>query len=527
VTRFNSGFNGSQTSPAGLLFGRIILFLFAMPFAAFGVVAAWQAVQKIQAGTLGQGLGLFAFGLIFCAIGFGLMFLAVTAGRRQRTAESKWAAQTDGGKKPWFVRDDWAAGKIKSSAGVQWKFLIVIGGFVTGIGGAISFSVIPKELSRGNYGALFTLIFPLIGVGLLIAAARAWLARHRSGDCFFELAQVPAPLGGSIDGCIRTSAPLTLEDSLHLKLSCVCRTVSGSGNDQSVREDVLWDDEKILRQEASVQSTGEGGSQIPVHFRLPSDQPESVPRGNPKIIWRLEAKSKLRGPDFAATFEVPVFHVAGAAESVANDEADPTASMQLSGEEIRRDEHSRIQVSDGPNGREFYFPAARNIGMALMLTGVLVVWSGFLWLMIVKHAPILFPIVFGLFEFFLLWGCFSVWLKSSRVTVNTAEVTLQNRWLIFGRTRRFPAGDATGFVVKIGTTSGSTTYHDIKFVLAGENQQESFAERRRQFQQTGQRPPLTFKIIGPSGVTVASSIASKTETEWLVREMNAALGRKV
>jgi hypothetical protein len=472
-------------------------------------------------------LGLFAFGLIFCTVGFGLMYVAVSAGRRQRAAEAKFAAQTDGGKKPWLVRDDWAAGKIKSSAGAQWPILLLMGAAFAAIGGAMSFTVIPKELARGNHAALLALIFPLIGMGLLIAAVRVWLARHRFGNCFFELAQVPASLGGSLDGSIRTSAPLTLEDSLRLKLTCVCHTVSGSGNDESVRENVLWEDEKVLGQEGSLQSTSEGGSQIPVHFRLPADQSESVPRGNPKIIWRLEAKSKTRWTNFAAKFEVPVFRVAGAAENVADDETDPTAPMQLSAEEIRRDEHSRIQVTDGPDGRGFYFPAARNLGTALMLTLFLIVWSGFLWLMTVKHAPILFPIVFGLFEIFLIWGCFGVWFKSSRVTVNNSEVTLQNRWLVFGRTRRFTANDTAWFVSRIGMTSGSTTYHDIKFVLAGENQQESFAERRQQFQQTGQRQPLRFKMIGPSGVTVASSIASKTETEWLVREMNGALGKKV
>lgn len=527
MTEFNAEFNGSQAaSPAGMLFGRIVLFLFAIPFAAFGIFAAWQAIQKLQAGVLGQGSALFAFGLVFIAIGFGLMFIAVTAGRRQKAAETKWNARTDGGKKPWLVRDDWAAGKIKSSAGSQWIALSLLGGLFAGFGGGISIAVIPKALARGNYGAFFALIFPLIGVGLLIAAARMWSARHRFGDCYFELAQVPAPPGGSLDGIIETATPLALEENMHLKLSCVCRTVSGSGNNRSVREDVLWEDEKVLRADATLPSTGEGGSGIPVHFRLPSDQPESVPGGNPKIIWRLGAKSKMRGPGFAATFEVPVFRVAGSstvAES-AGDDVDPTAPMQVSGEEIRRDEHSRIQVTDGPHGREFYFPAARNIGMALTVTALLIVWSGFLWLMTVKHAPILFPIVFGLFEIFLLWSWVNVWFKSSRVTVNRTEVTLQNRWLIFGRSRRFAAGDVASFAPKIGATSGSTTFHDIKLVLRT-NEQDSIAARRQQFEQSGRRPPPTFRISDPSGITVGSYVAGKSETDWLVGEMNAALGR--
>jgi hypothetical protein len=527
VIQFNTQFNGSQSSSqSGLLFGRIILFLFAIPFAAFGVFAAWQALQKLQAGAIGQGLGLLVFGLIFATIGFGLMYVAVTAGRRQEAAEAKWAAQTAGGTKIWLARDDWAAGKIKSTAGAQWKAYLFMGIAFTGIGGAVFFGAIPKELAKGNYAALFVLIFPLIGVAFLAAAARAWRARHRFGDCFFELAQVPAPLGGSLEGVIQTAAPLRLEESLDLKLSCIRHTVSGSGKDRTVHEDVLWENEKVLRQDASLLTTSDGGSGIPVHFHLPPGQPESVPRGNPTILWRLEAKSKMRGPGFTAMFEVPVFRVAGAAISVADDdETDPTAPMQLSADEIRRDEHSRIQVTDSPNGREFYFPAARNPGMALMQTAVVTVWSGFLWLMIAKHAPILFPIVFGLFEIFLLWSWFNAWLKSSRITVNSTEVTLRNRWLIFGRTRRYPAGSVERFDTKIGATTGSTTYHDIKLLLR-ESEQDSPAARRQLYEQTGRRPPVTFKISDPSGVTMAAYIASKTETEWLVQEMNRALGRK-
>jgi len=220
-----------------------------------------------------------------------------------------------------------------------------------------------------------------------------------------------------------------------------------------------------------------------------------------------------------------VFRVAGMAAGVDDDEPDPTAPLQLSAEEIRRDEHSKIQVTDGPRGREFYFPAARNLGMALMVTVIWVVWSGFLWLMIAKGAPILFPIVFGGFDVLILWGCVSAWCRSSRVTVNSTEVTLQNRWLVFGRTRRFNAGDIARFDFKIGATSGTTAYHDIKLVLRA-NERDNFAARQEQFQQTGQRPPLAFKIGDPTGITVASYIASKPETEWLAREMNRALGRQ-
>ena len=517
---FQSG--GGPAAKGSSLGGRIFLVLFATPFAGFGCFAVWDAIKKFFAGNIGEALPIGLFGLVFAAIGFGLMYFSLTAARREKANAAKWLNQTDDGKKIWLARPDWAAGKIKSATGNEWKVFLFMAVMFCGIGGAVSFAALPKELEKGNHLALLVLIFPVIGLGLLFAFVRALLARRRFGDCFFELAQVPAPLGGTLDGLISTGAPLKLEEPLHLELSCIRRTVTQSGKNRTTAETILWQDEKVFRPDASLPATGSGGSGIPVHFNLPADQPESLLRGNPTVVWRLEAKAKMSGPNFSATFEVPVFRVAGAV-SVAGKKSDPTAPLQMSAEEIRRDEHSKIQVTDGPVGREFYFPAARNLGTAFALTFFLLIWSGFLALMIYKHAPILFPIVFGLFEIFILWGCFMAWFKSSRVTVNGSGVTLQNRYLIFRRTRQFAADEIVRFDTKVGMTSGTTVFQDLKLITRAS--QDNMAARKARYPQTGEKPPLQFRTLDPPGVTMASSIASKPEADWLLREMARALGR--
>ena len=516
--------DGKPQSKAGTIAGRVFLVLFATPFAAFGLFAIWGGINKAREGKIQEGIFICLFGLVFSAVGFGLMYFALSAGRRQKAAEAKWVAQTDGGNKVWLARPDWAAGRIKSANTAQTVVLGIMAAAFCGMGSLFTFLMLPEELHKGNYPALLVLIFPLVGLGLFAGFVRAVLAKRRFGDCFFELAQIPAPLGGSLDGLIQTGLPIKLEQGLHLKLSCLRRTVSGSGKNRSVHESILWQDEKVFRSDASLPMTGSGGSGIPVHFVLPGDQPESYFRGESTIIWRLEATAKMSGPDFSAVFEVPVFRVAGTVP-VREKDSDPTASLQMSAEEIRRDEHSKIQVTVGPGGREFYFPAARNLGTAVMLTVFLVIWSGFLWMMIRFHAPILFPIIFGLFEVFIFWGCLAMWIKSSRVTIDSSGVTLKTSWLMFVRTRRFEAGEISRFDFKVGMTSGSTAFHDIKLVTHA-GTQDSFAARKARYQETGERPPLDFKISDPGGITLASSIASRPETEWLVREMTRALGRK-
>jgi hypothetical protein len=57
--------------------------------------------------------------------------------------------------------------------------------------------------------------------------------------------------------------------------------------------------------------------------------------------------------------------------------------------EFRRDEHSKIQVNDGPNGREFYFPAARNLREAVPLTVISLVFSAGFFAAMAYHSGIL------------------------------------------------------------------------------------------------------------------------------------------
>ena len=516
--------SGGPDSKAGSFASRVVLFLFGTPFAAFGLFAVWGGIKKLHDTGSMEGIFIAVFGLVFAAIGLGLMYVAITAERRRKAAEEKWRTQTDGGSKPWLNRADWAAGKIKSASGVQTKIMAVFALAFCGIGGCSAFFGLPKELHSGNYLALLVLLFPAVGIGFLMAVIRGIMARRRFGDCYFEMASIPGALGGTLEGLIQTGARLRLEHGLHLKLSCIRITVSGSGEHQSRQENILWQDEKVFKSEADLPEPEPGRSGIPVFFKLPADQPECFARGNESVLWRLEAKAKMSGPDFSAAFDVPVFHVAGAAVAEA-DEPDPTAALQMPVEELRRDEHSKILVTDGPGGREFFFPAARNLGAAMFTTVFALVFIGVVVMTLRFHAPILFPIVFGLFGLLILCFTFSLWFKSSRVTINSTGVTAANRWLLFGRTRQFAADGIVRFDTKAGMTSGSQVFLDIKLVTRSDD--DSLADRKARYQQTGQMPPLKFRMSDPSGTTLASAIPSAVEANWLVQEMTRALGRTV
>jgi hypothetical protein len=233
----------------------------------------------------------------------------------------------------------------------------------------------------------------------------------------------------------------------------------------------------------------------------------------------------MTGPDFVAAFDVPVFHVDGAV-AVTADEPDPTAALEMPMDEIRRDEHSRIKVSDGPGGREFYFPAARNIGAALFTLVLAIIVDGGVWLAVHYGAPLVFPIVASLVGVLMSCFAFSLWFKSSRVTVNSSGVGVAARYLIFSRTRQFDAGDILRFDTSAGMSVGSHVFMDIRLVpRPGADDEASAADRMRSLP-PGQRPPTRFRVSDPRGVCVASTIGSVAEANWLAREMNRALGRR-
>jgi hypothetical protein len=476
------GMNPRQP-PIGL--AKAVLFVSALPFAGFGIFMIWKILHIANGKNLEVAIGFILFVLLLCSLWFAMFFSAFKKLKQIEAAAGGAPARAE---KPWLARPDWAAGKIKSSAGADVTGYLILGLAFGGMGGVCAFFVLPQELQAGNYKDLAILIFPAIGAFSLLCALRGWRGNRRFGESLFVMASVPGAPGGALEGTIQTGAPFRPKKGVRLRLSCVHRMTGD--RDRMRCEKILWQDEKTLKNEA-VAAQADHAS-IPVYFPLPAGQPECFEHGEEAIVWRLEAKAKMSGPDFNAMFAVPVFNLAGAAAAQAA-EPGPAAALPMPIEEIRRDEHSKIQIRNAPDGREFFFPAARNPGAALGATAFLLIWSAFLWVLIAFKTPV-FAILFGLVDVLVFCLCFNLWFKQSRVTINSKNIRAAKRWLLFGRTRLFDTRDAARFDSKAGMTSGRQVFHDIQLITR--------AEKR---------------------ITVATGLASQPETAWLVREMNKTL----
>jgi hypothetical protein len=388
--------------------------------------------------------------------------------------------------KPWLARADWASGKIKSSTDADPKSYFVMAFAFCGVGGVIAAMALWHELPKGNYQALVTLLFPVFGAFLMVYCVRQERRYKHFGQSIFVMSPVPGTPGGALAGMVETGNLFRPEQGVHVRLSCVGRLVHAK--DLSGQEFIKWQDEKILKNEAIIVAADH--RQFPVFFEIPAEEPGCSASSNETIVWRLEATAKTSGPDFKALFDVPIFNVAHTMV-----DADPTLGLQMPVEEARRQEHSKIQLCNSPNGREFIFPAARNPGTACKLTAGALIFAGFAWFATGMQAPF-FTIAFGLLATGLGIVCVNFWLKQSTLTINPHQTVTVNRWLLLRRTGSSDTMDIRSFQIKGGMQSGQRVFYSIQMIA-----------------RSGKK------------TTVGGGIASKPEAEWLAQEMNRALGR--
>jgi hypothetical protein len=117
--------------------------------------------------------------------------------------------------------------------------------------------------------------------------------------------------------------------------------------------------------------------------------------------------------------------------------------------------------------------------------------------MIVKRAPIIFPIVFGLFDLLYLLVVLSMWFSSSRVVIGADALHRHKTFLFFQNQKKLIREEIKDIKLHLGMTSGTQAFYDLRVVTV-------FGREK----------------------TIASSIANKREAEWLAQEMKTALGLK-
>jgi hypothetical protein len=414
---------------------------------------------------------------------------------------------------PGLPRGSRAAGRVRSNT----RSSLVGAWVVAGLWNLVSAPVlvfVPRELER-NALATIAFIFPVVGVGLLIWAVTLTLRWRRFGPSWFEMSPITASPGGLCAGTIRTrlERPPSGGERLtvNIKLTCLRRVIRGNGKHRSVRENILWREEQDVPADHILFTPT--GTAIPVRFALPADAPEtSASKRSEGVFWALSVEASLPGLDLYEDFDVPVrrgeptegrpVHMDRPERSfVEPSRLDVSSIAQTTKAPVTRQDLAAagILVRQTEAGVDYHFGAARNPSFAIPLTVFLLIWTGALWLQIALDAPVIFPLVTGLFELLLLVIVTDLWLGTTTVTINPRTIRCRHTIAGIGATRVMAPSEISKIDLHISmqtTGRSGTPYYEIR------------ATKRN-----GRRGSL------------GSGIRNKAHAEWLAREMRTAVGR--
>jgi len=469
----------------------VLVGLFGLPFAVFGVFALAQAIKLMVAPAGSQSFWYpMMFGVIFSLIGFGLLYLAL-GGRKLYARQLR--LQDEHPTEPWLWRADWAAGRVKSRTETNmiaaWVFAVIW----NLVSWPIAISAAPVAVQQKSPGAYFVLLFPVIGVFLLIYAIRRTIAFVEFGKTYFEMASVPGVVGRELKGCIQARFPHSPDHGVTLRLSSVHRYTTGSANTQTTHENILW------RTEAEVNSgqlsPGPAGTTIPVAFHIPvGAQPTEKLNAQDEFLWLLEATANVPGVDYHDVFEVPVFRTKDTPQA---EEASEEMAFGVQSSEAQRPGQLTVRVQQITEGTEFYFPAARNKGFAVSMTAFAGAFGGLAYFLTHTRAPFFFPLAFGLFAVILGYFTAQMWLGTTRVVIGNS-LMLQSGLLGGGRVQQIAFSDIASIGDRISAQQGGgtgTPYYNIEMTL-----------------RSGKK------------LTLGRTVRDQRETEWLVSEMRRLTG---
>jgi len=488
--------------------GAIVLFLFGLPFFAFGAFASFAfftSAPSVHNNTNPIAGGIFAS--VFAIIGAALMVGALAGYQQQQRDAERKDANPDA---PWLWRKDWAESralsKNRNSIYGWWIGTVLVSMLFVPMA-AVN---LPPLLRNSDPQAFLLLGLCLIPTILLFGALRATIRRETYGKTYFEFAALPFSPGQRLSGQIHLRLDRTCEHGIDLRLSSIRRIVTGSGKGQHTNEVPLWQQQKNVPQQSLI--IGPLGASIPVDFEIPEDAYETnhdVPRD--QVLWVLHAQADVPGVDYSDDFEIPVFRPsakaarasAGMGESAWSSALPPVfrvSSPESKPLEVRAPANPKVRVSTTLEGAtQFYFPAFRNRGRTLILLLVTAGWTGMVYALAYSNAPRFFLAAFGLGDLFLVYGCFASLFGTARIIVGNGRLI---SWRgIANRTAR------------------EISFRDIESIQAAAGVEQS----------SGSNASYRICLNTRSGskLTIADGIADREEACWIVAQIEKLAGLKL
>jgi len=403
------------------------------------------------------------FPVVFCSAGAGLLWMLRRGGRR---AAARAALRDAEPERPWLWSGRWRSTTLNSDTGATAWVATGFALFWNLVSLPLLF-LVPREIDKGNWAALLGLLFPLIGIGLIIWAVRAWIRRRRYGVSTLELEALPVPLGGTLRA--RLNIPARLQGrELAVQALCVHRYRTGSGKNRRTTERVLWEDRVMVPLHSGA---GPGQTAARIEMHLPGDRPQASDE-NPddQIVWRLEVASEEPGVDYKAVFELPVFDVGPTV-----DDDQPRAATQAR-PVFEADDWRETGVEHGyaPGGQRFFFPRLRLAGAGLGALVFALVFLGTAAFMLIGPGLWFFGVVFGLVGLLIAWAAVTMLFSRSEIVIGGDRL----RWRhgVFGGWHEVESGAIKAIDIKRSGGIGQDLYFRIEVERWGESGKTTIAD---------------------------------------------------
>ena len=304
--------------------------------------------RNLRWGLLGfKSIFLFVFG----GVGLGLIIVALKSSKEKDTSLPMYQDA------PWLANDDWQTGEIRSSSKATMWAAWAFAGVWNLISAPLAFMIYGEVLEKKNYLALAGLLFPIVGVGLLVWALRATREWTRFGRAPVTLDPFPGSIGGHAGGTIEIGLPYDSTNQFEVTLTCVYSYISGSGKNRSRTESAKWQESQVAHA-----SVGGKGTRLLFRFDIPKELHESdaQPKGETYYLWRLSLKADLEGADFNRDYEIPVYQTGQESRALAEFSVQKAQDKQAGLDD--KAVEKLVRIGFGDTGRTMLFPAGRNLG---------------------------------------------------------------------------------------------------------------------------------------------------------------------
>jgi len=219
--------------------------------------------------------------------------------------------------------------------------------------------VVPDEIEKGRYAALFIILFPLIGAGLMFWGWKQRQNYKNLGPTPLFLDPLPAIVGGQVGAYF--TIPTTIDqDSMQATLTCSQKVRRGKNTSESI----LW--QKQIKPYCKIT---EGGTKVSFIFDLPKS---SKPSTN-SVTWKVDVEgifnSATRQKKFTRNWVVPLMD--GGKELVESTLQIPQAFLQEQAQQRKMvatsEATQQIPVFESEGYLNIQSLPGRNLGSTVMI----------------------------------------------------------------------------------------------------------------------------------------------------------------